>query len=106
MKAPATYEVGAQLTHDIVKAWKEAGETPKFRFPPKGIALMAPLDIIGGQLCLDEHTEDLLVGLCAEVNRAAGEYPTTMMLQVALEMNGIPVTYVSIAELGLGVPQA
>lgn len=103
---PVSYEVGANLTYHIVGLFKDRDPAPEFAFPPPEVGLIASLDHVGARLIRNEAARDLLLRLLGTFVILRLEPPTAMMLRVCLEKHGIPITYVSLSELGLEVPQA
>lgn len=99
-----TYELGAQLTHAIVKAWIEKADPVRFAFPPREIALVADLRQVGQKLARNESARQLVDQLNEHVVSVTGHAPTAMMLRVILEDLGVEIEWVPPSELGLQVP--
>jgi hypothetical protein len=102
-QAPAAYVAAAEMTGELVRRARTTG--PRFRLPPRKIALAASLADVGERLALNAAARELLAELEAEaIRRKLEDGPTVMMLRAALELNGIPVRFVPLAELGLPIP--
>ena len=86
----STYELGAQLTFRVLERFKIFG--PEFQFPPPDIALIASIADCGKYLARNETARVVLRELMSECDRLQlGDYPTAMMLRVALEELDIPI---------------
>lgn len=92
------YERGCTLTVEVVNRFKPRG--PAFAFPPRDIAFIASLADVGEKLARNDVARELVVALLAACVRL-DDAPTVMMLRVALEVAGIPISYVSFEELGI-----
>jgi len=100
LKPNDTYDRGAELTFQIVGAYKI--RAPRFRFPHPEIALIASIADVGDKLCVNPAARDLVAFLMAECDRQKlGDYPTVMMLRASLEMHRIDVDYVPIEDLNI-----
>lgn len=100
---PAGYVAAAKMTDELVR--RARGTGPRFRFPPRKMALGASLADVGERLAVNAAARELLAELDAEWRRRGlADGPTAMMLRAALELNGIPVRFVPLAELGLSIP--
>jgi hypothetical protein len=106
IKVLASYNRGAELTHVIIKEWVASGETPRFAFPPREIALVADLRDIGKRLARNDSALRLVDQLIRVVVHITGSAPTAMMLRVVLEMLDQPIEWVAASELGLQVPRS
>lgn len=100
------YELGAELTYQLVLSWTHPEGPPLFRFPPKDVALLADLRDIGEKLAVNQSARELVAKLILDVVDAAGQAPTAMMLRVCLEETGHPIEWVTLAELGLSTGSA
>lgn len=99
---PAGYTATCEMTDELVRRARGAG--PRFRFPPRKVALLASVADVGARLAQNQAALDLVAELIAETGRRKlGDYPTIMMLRATLELNGIPIKFVPLAELGLSV---
>ncbi len=99
---PAGYLAAAAMTDELVR--RARGTGPRFRFPPRNMALGASLADVGERLALNDAALALLAELAAEsTRRKLDDGPTAMMLRAALELNGIPVRFVPLAELGFSI---
>ncbi len=96
-----SYKRAAELTYRLVRGWK--GETLRFAFPPKEIALIADLRDIGNRLARNDSARSMVALIIKRCVERHGEAPTAMMLRVSLEMAGLPIETVSLSELGLPV---
>ncbi len=97
-----TYELGAKLTHALVKEWLEkVPEPPRFAFPPKEVALIADLRDVGPKLARNHSAQQLVDHLIELVVAVTGQAPTAMMLRVILDDLGQPIEWVPLSELGL-----
>lgn len=106
-KKEDTYNLGANLTHALIKEWLEkVPEPPRFAFAPEGVALIADLRDIGAKLAGNDSARALVDHLIDCVVNVTGQAPTAMMLLVILEDLGQPIERVSLTELGLKVPRA
>lgn len=100
---PAGYLAAAAMTDEMVRRARSTG--PRFRFPPRKLALSASLADVGHRLALNAAARELLAELEAETaRRKLDDGPTAMMLRAALDLNGIPVKFVPLAELGFSIP--
>lgn len=97
-----TYERGAKITVAIVAGW--TGPEPRFAFPPKEIGLIADLSEIGEKLARNNAARELLALLIKRCRERTGQVPTVIMLQVALDMSGIPTETVPLSDLKLPTP--
>jgi hypothetical protein len=94
------YEVGADLTFQVVGAYKV--REPLFRFP-QDVALIASIADIGDKLCVNTAARDLVAFLLAECQRRGlSDFPTAMMLRASLELHQMEVQWVPFGELGIG----
>jgi len=98
-----TYELGARLTYALIRDWCKHDARPTFRFPPREYALLADLRDIGDRLAVDDSARRLVKHLVETVVAGTGQAPTAMMLRVILDDLGIPILWVSLEQLGLGV---
>lgn len=97
------YRETCEMTMDVVERAKSSG--PKFRFPPRDVALIASISDVGGRLAENTAAAELLAALEAEtLRRKLADFPTAMMLRGALELTGIPIRFVSLEEFGLSAP--
>jgi len=103
MKGDNDYNAGANLTYEVVRNFRVFGSgVPEFAFPPRHIALIASLKDIGDKLCRNDAAREMLQLLFAACDyRKLSDYPTAMMLRVALDAAGIPITFVPFEELGI-----
>jgi len=94
------YNAGANLTYEIVGAYKI--RAPRFRFPPRDIALIASIADVGDNLAVNTAARDLVAFLIAECDRRKlGDYPTVMMLRTCLEMHRVEIDFVPFEDLGI-----
>jgi hypothetical protein len=99
------YEKTAQVLLNGFRMWLQlGGPAPRFRLPPKDIALMASLDVIGHKLALDPIAHKIVDWACT-IDFGGGP-PTFLMLRAVLDMLGIETEQVSLSELGINIPQA
>lgn len=97
---PAGYTATCAMTDELVKRARIAG--PRFRFPPRKVALFASIADVGKRLAQNAAALELIAELEAETHRRKlADFPTVMMLRAALEVNGVPIRFVPLAELGL-----
>jgi hypothetical protein len=69
---------------------------------PLEFALIASLADVGPKLARNDAARELVADIMAECDRRKlGDYPTVMMLRVALDLHNIPITFVPFAELGI-----
>lgn len=100
MNVPRDYEAGAQLTVDVVGRFAEHG--PEFAMPPREVALLASLTDVGKYLARNDVARSLLLALEAEcLRRKLEDFPTAMMLRVALEHHGIEPQWMPFDQLGI-----
>jgi hypothetical protein len=105
VNVPPSWELGAELTYQVVRRWK--GEQPRFAFPPKGVVLVADLrDVVGRPFARNQSARELLEHVIKRCIEETGESPTVLMLEIVLERAGIPIERVSLSELGLKVGTA
>lgn len=96
----ASYELGAKLTVVVLERFKMFG--PEFQFPPPDVALIASIADVGQYLARNETARVVIRELMTECDRLQlGDYPTAMMLRVALEELDIPIKWVAFHELGI-----
>lgn len=96
----ANYELGAKLTVVVLERFKMFG--PEFQFPSPDIALIASIADCGKYLARNEAARVVIRELMSECDRLQlGDYPTAMMLRVALEELDIPIKWVEFHELGI-----
>jgi hypothetical protein len=99
---PEGYTATCAMTDELVR--RARGSGPRFRFPRK-VALIASITEIGPRLAQNAAALELLAELEAETKRRGlADVPTVMMLRATLELNGIPIRFVPLAELGLSIP--
>lgn len=96
---------GAEATLALLRAWLEANpdrERPRFRFPPRDIAVLGSMKDIGYRLALNETARELVAGWL-ELKEALGlnDYATVMMVRTALDMTGIEWETCGLTDLGL-----
>lgn len=96
-----SYERGAQIVLNLVRDW--SGEPPRFRFPPREIALLADLRDVGQRLALNDGASELVELLVKRCLERTGQAPTALMLRVVLEQLHIPIETVPLSSLGLSV---
>jgi len=98
--APDGYERGCNILLAIVQGW--TGEPPRFAFPPKGVVLIADLRGIGDKLCRNDGARHLLAFAIRRCLERTGQAPTSLMLEVVLDVAHVPYERVPLEELGLG----
>jgi len=108
LRRDESYERGARLTFVVVKMWLEDPrlKLPRFRFPPRDIALIGDLRDIGQRLAVNDGARELLAHLIKRSIERTGNAPTAMMLRGVLEELGHPIEVVSLSELGIDVGTA
>lgn len=100
---PPGYLAACEMTDEVVRQRRASG--PKFRFPRREVALVASIADVGETLAENEAARALIATLILETRRRnLDDFPTTMMLRVALEANGLPIRWVPFEELGFAVP--
>lgn len=106
MNKEDTYNLGANLTHALIKKWlRRDGESPRFAFPPKEVALIADLRDVGKNLARNDSARGLVDHLIDQVVFQTGQAPTAMMLLIILEDLGQSVERLSFSELGIKLPR-
>lgn len=102
MNVPPGYEATCTMTIELVERHK--GNRPEFQLPPSQIAFMASLADIGIRIACNAAALDLIADLMRETGRRQlRDFPTAMMLELALEHHGIAIKRVSLGELGIGI---
>lgn len=97
---PAGYSATCEMTDELVRRFKAAG--PRFVFGPRDVALIGSLADFGVRLAQNAAARDLVAELLAETRRRKlADCPTVMMLRAALELNGIPIRFGPLEDLGL-----
>ena len=100
MNRGESYERGCNILLAIIRDW--TGEPPRFVFQPKGIALVADLTQFGGRLARNESARAIVAKGIERCMRETGCTPTSLMLEVVLQVAGVPFERVPLEELGLG----
>lgn len=90
---------GVRVTLEVVAAYKDVRPRPAFRFPR--VAFSAPLNHVGKHLARNQTAHQLLAALLIEAAIRKLPPPTVLMLQAALEDQGIPVVLVEFEKLGI-----
>lgn len=98
MNIPPAYRAAAEMTDELVL--RARSSRPRFRFPRT--PLIASTADVGESLAENDAARALLALLLLETRRRnLDDFPTVMMLRAALELNGIPIRFVALKELGL-----
>ncbi len=99
----AEYYRACSALVDAVMVWGRRTQlVPRFRMPPIDDHVVVPLTKIVDRIALDDAARDLVAEVCRP---PVAKEPTLFMLDVALGVCGVPVERVSLAELGIEMPQ-
>lgn len=98
---PEVYVKAIQKMHAFLVCWLAGrGTKPQFALPEKRVLLAVPIDRVP-KLALDDAARELVGIFCEIAETISGGAPTALMLDSVLELAHVPVTRVTLDELGL-----
>ena len=93
------YAATCKMTDELVGRFK--GTQPEFVFGPPDVAMIVSIARLGARLARNSAALDLVAALLEEADRRKLDYPTVMMLRATLDLHGVPIKFVPLADLGM-----